>query len=122
MNKIKNIFKAIRYTLTLLIAQSLLVTPVFAEPEAPVIGGGIESTFDNLFNIANTIVSGITGILSVVMVLIFTWKAFTFARTGDNPSERAKAINGLIFFFIGAACFGAASLITGVFSGMLLGA
>lgn len=83
--------------------------------------GGLDGTFNTLFGIARTIVSGITGILAIVMVFIFTWKAFQFARTGDNPSERVKAINGMIFFFIGAACFGAASLITGVFSGMLQG-
>lgn len=119
MNKFKNLIKVTQYSLVLMLTSLLLSPAVLAEPTD--MAGGLNSTFETLFDIARTLVSGITGILSIVMVFIFTWKAFQFARTGDNPSERAKAINGMIFFFIGAACFGAASIITGVFSGMLTG-
>lgn len=128
MNKIKNILKASVLSLPIMISQLFLNARVFATTmvngvlvNTPSTGGGMDETFNKLFTIARTIVAGITGILSIVMVFIFAWKAFQFARTGDNPSERVKSINGMIFFFIGAACFGAASLITGVFSGMLTG-
>ena len=65
------------------------------------------------------LIAGVTGLMAIVMVAIFAYKAFTLSRVGDNPSERAKTIQGMIFFFIGAACFGAASMLTGLFYGLL---
>lgn len=119
MKKIKNILSAF-YTGMVFMAIQLLVSPsVFAtdvvtttDPSTNVDVGG---AFDVLTDLMQQLTVGITGVLSAVMTIVFIWKAFQFARTGDNPSERAKAINGMIFFFIGAACFGAASGITYIF-------
>ncbi|MEG1299612.1 MAG: pilin [Oscillospiraceae bacterium] len=76
---------------------------------------GTVNVFNTIMSKGRLIVSGVTGVLAVVMVGIFTYKAFHLSQSSENPQERAKAINGLIFYFIGAACFGAASLFSGLF-------
>lgn len=77
------------------------------------------NVFNQIFGNARVLIAGVTGLMAIVMVAIFAYKAFTLSRVGDNPSERAKTIQGMIFFFIGAACFGAASMLTGLFYGLL---
>ena len=83
------------------------------------IGNGIGQAFGRLENVATQIVQGLSGVLAIVMVGCFAWKAFTLSRVGDNPSERAKTIQGMIFFFIGAAAFGAAYFFVGLFVNIL---
>ena len=83
------------------------------------IGNGIGQAFGRLENVATQIVQGLSGVLAIVMVGCFAWKAFTLSRVGDNPAERAKTIQGMIFFFIGAAAFGAAYFFVGLFVNIL---
>lgn len=80
---------------------------------------GAANAFNDIYDVLRVVVQGITGVMAIVMVGIFAYKAFTLSRCGDNPSERAKTIQGMIFFFIGAAAFGAASFLTGLFYNML---
>ncbi len=80
---------------------------------------GTVSTFNTIMDKLRILIAGVTGVLALVMVLIFTYKAFNLAKSSDNPQERQRAIQGLIFYFIGAACFGAASMFSGLFYNML---
>jgi len=73
-------------------------------------GEGTVEVFNTIYKQGNLILSGITGVLTLVMIGLFTWKAFNLSKSSDSPQERAKAIQGLIFYFIGAACFGATTL------------
>lgn len=83
------------------------------------VGNGIGEAFGRIENVAMQVVQGLSGILAIVMVGCFAWKAFTLSRCGDNPAERAKTIQGMIFFFIGAAAFGASFFFVGLFVNLL---
>lgn len=83
------------------------------------IGGGKDNTgligaFNTFMSKANVIVAGVTGCLTIIMVLLFIWKCFEFAKSSSNPSARASAITGIIVFAIAAALFGSATLFTGL--------
>lgn len=114
MNKTNTLFtyiKNIKNKLTLMVTSALLLLtnqPVFAY-----------QTPDGLTNLGNTLnglvkdfTGIITAVLSGIMIICFTWKAFKFAQASDNPAERAKNVQGMIFFFIGAMLFGATFLVT----------
>lgn len=73
------------------------------------------SVFNTIMDKGRIIVSGFTGICSIILVGLFVMKAFNLSKSSDNPQERSKCINSLIFYFIGAALFGAASLFSGLF-------
>lgn len=83
------------------------------------VGGNIDTAFQKIEDVALKVVQGLSGILAIVMVGCFAWKAFSLSRCGDNPSERAKVIQGMIFFFIGAAAFGASFFFVGLFINIL---
>lgn len=76
------------------------------------------SVFNTILSKGRVIISGVTGIGALIMVGFFLWFTVRLSKSGDNPSERSKCINGLIFFFIGAALFGSASLFSGLFYNM----
>lgn len=75
---------------------------------------GLIGAFNTFMDKANVIVAGVTGCLTIVMVLLFIWKCFEFAKASNNPSARASAITGIIVFAIAAALFGSATLFTGL--------
>lgn len=77
------------------------------------------NVFNTVMDKGRIIIAGISGVLSIIMVGLFIWKAFNFAKAGDNPQERARCMNGMIFFFIGAALLGAASMLSGLFYNIL---
>lgn len=79
---------------------------------------GIVATFNALISRFRVVITGVTGILALVMVGIFIWKAFQFAQSSSNPSARAQSITGLIVFAIAAALFGSASLFVGLAYGV----
>lgn len=82
--------------------------------------GNTVSVFNTIMDKGRIIVAGITGVLAIVMVGLFTWKAFNLSKSSDNPSERSKCISSMIFYFIGAALFGGASLLSGLFYNLLV--
>ena len=93
-----------------------LVVPGAAE------SNGVEGTvnaFTKIMNVARTVVSGITGLISIALIAVLAMKAFQLSKCGDNPSERAKVTQGIIWYFIAVVIFGATSLLTGVFYNML---
>lgn len=73
------------------------------------------SVFNTIMDKGRILISGFTGICSIILVGLFVMKAFNLSKSSDNPQERSKCINSLIFYFIGAALFGAASLFSGLF-------
>lgn len=77
--------------------------------------GDMTTTGNNILGKGRTLVSLVTGVAAIVLLIIFIIKAVSLARSGDNPSERQRAIQGLIYLFIGIALLGSASLITGMF-------
>lgn len=77
-------------------------------------GNGLVGAFQQFMDKANVIVAGVTGCLTIIMVLLFTWKCFEFAKSSNNPGARANAITGIIVFAIAAALFGSATLFTGL--------
>jgi hypothetical protein len=81
-------------------------------------GNGMADTFNNILGQGHTLISGITGVAAIILVIIFIIKATKLGSSGDNPAERSKAINGLIFLFIAAALLGGTSLFTGMFWNM----
>lgn len=80
MKKTKNILKSFALILSTMLTQLVFASHVFATAvmvngelvNQPVETGGLDGTFNTLFDIARSVVSGITGILSIVMVFIFT--------------------------------------------------
>lgn len=82
--------------------------------------GNTVSVFNTIMDKGRIIIAGITGVLAIVMVGLFTWKAFNLSKSSDNPSERSKCISSMIFYFIGAALFGGASLLSGLFYNLLV--
>lgn len=80
---------------------------------------GTVSAFTKIMNVARTVVSGITGLISIALIAVLAMKAFQLSKCGDNPSERAKVTQGIIWYFIAVVIFGATSLLTGVFYNML---
>lgn len=77
--------------------------------------GNMTTTGNNILGKGRTLVSMVTGVAAIVLLIIFIIKAVALARSGDNPSERQRAIQGLIYLFVGIALLGSASLITGMF-------
>ena len=63
------------------------------------------SVFNTIMDKGRILISGFTGICSIILVGLFVMKAFNLSKSSDNPQERSKCINSLIFYFIGAALF-----------------
>lgn len=78
-------------------------------------GGGttVSDFFNKAFTIARYIVAGVTGICSIALVGVFAYKGFKVAVAGSNPKARQEAIQGMLYAAIGAALFGASSLLAG---------
>lgn len=144
MNKIKYYLQKIR-TAIILSSASLVMTPVGVSatgkdvadllntkltndglnvPGAPTGNGGgtdgIVKTFNTFMDQFKVIITGVTGILAMVMVGLFVWKCFEFAKSSSNPSARANAVTGIIVFLIAAALFGSASLFVGLAYGVFI--
>ena len=80
---------------------------------------GTVNIFNTMFVKGRMIIAGVTGLLAIVMLGLFTYKAFNLAKASDSPQERARCINGMIVYFIGAACFGSAAKFAGLFYNLL---
>lgn len=60
-------------------------------------------------------IAGISGIAAVSMILFFIINFMKLGASSGNPSERSKAIMGLIFSGLAAAGLGAVTFIVGIF-------
>lgn len=60
-------------------------------------------------------ISGIAGIAAVSMILFFIIQFMKLGASAGNPSERSKAISGLVFAGIAAAGLGGVAIIVGFF-------
>lgn len=77
-----------------------------------------DTIWNTIFDSVQGIVTGVSGVLTIIMVLLFIWKAFNFAKSSDNPSERSKCVTGMIVYCIAAALFGASTVIVGLMFGV----
>lgn len=109
-NKIFTHINNIKNKLMLMITSGVLflTTRPVAAYQTP---DGLKDLGDTLTGLVGDFKSIATAVLSGVMVICFIWKAFKFAQSSDNPNERAKNVQGMIFFFIGAMLFGAVFLV-----------
>lgn len=109
-NKIFTYINNIKSKLMLMITSGVLflTTQPVAAYQKPSGLADLEDTLNGLTGDFTTIA---TSVLSGIMVICFLWKAFKFAQSSDNPNERAKNVQGMIFFFIGAMLFGAVALV-----------
>ena len=58
---------------------------------------------------------GISGIGAVAMVMFFIFNLLKLGATSGNPSERSKALSGLVWSGIAAAGLGSVTVIVGFF-------
>ena len=79
------------------------------------------SAFTNIQDKGKILVSGITGLAAIALLILFIIKAVKLGNSGENPSERSKAISSMIWLFIGIALLGGASVVTSLFWGVLKG-
>lgn len=77
------------------------------------------STFQKVFDKYRVLISGISGVVAITMLLLFILQAFRLGNSAHNPSERQKAMNGLIWLGIATAISGSVSLFAGLFYNML---
>ena len=82
-------------------------------------GNGITKAFNDIMDKLDVAIAGFTGILTIIMVGLFAWKAFQLAKASDNPNDRQKCITGMIWFAIGAAIFGSITMFMGLFYNFL---
>lgn len=82
-------------------------------------GKGITNAFNDIMDKLDVAIAGFTGVLTIIMVGLFAWKAFQLAKASDNPNERQKCITGMIWFAIGAAIFGSITMFMGLFYNFL---
>lgn len=72
---------------------------------------GTIATGQKGISILKLIFNIITGGAVVVVSIILIIHAVSLARNGDNPSEKQKAVNGLINTVVAAALIGAAAIV-----------
>lgn len=80
-----------------------------------------DTVWTRIFDSVQGVITGVTGVLTIVMIFLFIWKAFDFAKSSNNPSERSKCITGMIVYCIAAALFGASTVIVGLMFGVFNG-
>lgn len=132
VTKIKDGLNSIMATLT--VATTSLFTAMFAAPVLAEDNGTSSGIFDtikydgNETTASNNDISGagttvgdlatkiywiIVGVSVVICLIFFVFKAVKLAKSGDNPSERSKAVGGLITAIIAVALIGSAATIAG---------
>lgn len=78
-----------------------------------------DAAWANLNEFTGALVAGITGLISIIMVGVFSYKAFELAKSSSNPADRQKAIQGLIFSLVAFAILGSISVWITIFTGLL---
>lgn len=80
---------------------------------------GVQSTFSTIFQKYRLVIAGVSGVVALSMLLFFIVQAFRLGNSAHNPSERQKAMTGLIWTGIATALLGSISLFVGLFYNML---
>lgn len=78
----------------------------------------IDEVWNTIFKILQGLVTGVTGVMTIIMVGIFFYRCFKLASVSDNPKDRQEAIGGILQTLIGAALFGGTSLFMGLAFGL----
>lgn len=73
-----------------------------------------DEIWNKVFDIVQNLVTGATGVMTIILVGIFIYRCFNLAKSSNNPKERQEAIEGLLQTLIGIALFGGTSLFTGL--------
>jgi hypothetical protein len=105
----------------------LYASPVLADDTVTLSGDGLTvkgksgavsgdptGVFNQILGKGHTFIVGLTGIAAMCLVVIFIFRAVKLGASGDNPTERKKAIDGLIVIFVCAALLGGTALFTGM--------
>lgn len=107
-----------------------LCTPVFADGDGILgydigkgtINGGakdLEEAGKSLQDKGNLIYKIIVAICLIIIVAFLVFHAVKLAKSGDNPSERSRAISGIIYTVIAAAIVGGAITLCSTFFNVL---
>jgi cellobiose-specific phosphotransferase system component IIC len=76
--------------------------------------GNMVETANSVLGKERTMISIITAIAAGIMIIFFIIKAVQLGKSGDNPSERSRAIGALIILFIAIALLGGISIFSGL--------
>ena len=80
--------------------------------------GGFTShseSWTNFLGKYKNFIVGIAGVGAVTMVALFIRQFIKLGSTADNPMERSRALQGVLWTGIAAAALGAVAIITGFF-------
>ncbi|MBR5180568.1 MAG: hypothetical protein IKW90_17470 [Lachnospiraceae bacterium] len=69
------------------------------------------STWNTIFQKYKVIITGISGLATLTFIAIFVILMLKLAKSSDNPTERSKILNGVIWTCIALALTGSATLI-----------
>lgn len=78
------------------------------------VGGHLQDTGNTIYNI-------IVALALIGVMGFFVFKAIKLSKSGDNPQERQKAIEGLVFAMLAVALIGGGLTIAGWAFGMFKG-
>ncbi len=85
-------------------------------------GKDVSNNAVDVFNQVNDkgriLVSGITGFAAIALTIIFIISAVKLGSSGDNPNERSRAVQKLIWLFVSIALLGGISIWTGLAWGL----
>lgn len=128
----KNIFNKIMAVMTIVMSQvaMALCSPVFAEGDGVLgydigsgtIKGGAKDLTEagtKLQDKGQTIYYIIVGLALIVVLAILVFHGVKLAKSGDNPSERSRAISGIIYTIVAAAIIGGAVTLLSTFFNVL---
>ncbi len=76
---------------------------------------GTEDTWTNLYTKIRLIASGIGGVATLVLLIVFIINFAKLGATAGNDQAREKTIKALLFTGIAVACLGSVSIFFGFF-------
>lgn len=71
-----------------------------------------QNVWTTLFSKYSTLILGFAGIAFLTLVLIFVFNFVKLGKVGDNPTERSKALNALLWTGFATAILGSITVIT----------
>lgn len=74
----------------------------------------VSDFWNKLFGMIKVCVTGVSGILTILLVGVFAYKCFNLAASSNNPGKRSELIKEILFTLIGIGLFGASTLLTGL--------
>ncbi len=69
------------------------------------------STWNTIFKKYKVIITGFTGLATLTFLILFIWQLVKLSAAANNPTERSKALQGILWIGIALAGSGSATLI-----------